>query len=251
MVSYRTEGALAWATIDRPEKLNAMTAGFWGELADVLARAQADPAIAVLLLSGAGPCFSVGGDFAALGSARDLTTRRLFVSDALATLRAVDSFTKPTIAALHGHALGAGCELSMVCDIVVADETLRIGLPEAQVGLLPSLGTVRGGAHVNLHRMKHMTLTGKVLDADEARVAGLVNRVTEPGEHATLAREIAATISRRAPLALQIGKRFLNRAAQTAYGYGVEAGALMANSADHEEGVAAFNERRQPRFQWD
>jgi enoyl-CoA hydratase/carnithine racemase len=249
MLTYEVDGAVAWATIDRPDKLNAMTRDFWRELEETLARAQDDPAVRVLVFRGAGRCFSVGGDIAGFGELRDTLDRRNYVREALGALRAVDAFPKPTIAAVHGHALGGGCELTMVCDIVVADETARFGTPEAQVGLVPGLGVVRGLAHLNLHWMKYMVFTGETLDAHEAKAAGLVNRVTEPGKHEALAGELAQKIASRAPLALAVGKQILNRHADEGYGHGIEAVSLLQGTADVQEGISAFRERREPQFE--
>src|SRR3984885_12533699 len=187
MLRYSVEGPVAWATLDRPEKLNAMTRQFWGELRAVLARAEDDSSVRVLAFRGAGRCFSVGGDVAGFGQLGDAAERRGFVRDALGALASVDAFPKPTIAAVHGHALGGGCELTMVCDIVVADETARFGPPESMVGLVPGLGGGRGPSHLNLHWMKYMVFTGEPLNAEEAKAAGVVNRVTEPGAHEALA----------------------------------------------------------------
>jgi enoyl-CoA hydratase/carnithine racemase len=137
----------------------------------------------------------------------------------------------------------------MVCDIVVADETARFGTPEASVGLVPGLGVVRGLSHLNLHWMKYMVFTGEALDAGDAKAAGLVNRVVPRGEHEAVAGELARLIARRAPLALSVGKQILNRRADEGYGYGIEAISLLQASEDLAEGVAAFKERREPRFE--
>ena len=179
MLRYEVDGSVAWATLDRADKLNAMPRSFWGELEATLARADADEQVRVLIFRGAGRCFSVGGDIEGFGNLRDSADRRNYVREALGALRAVDQFSKPTIAAVHGHALGGGCELTMVCDIVVADETARFGTPESLVGLVPGLGVVRGLSQLNLHWMKYMVFTGEPLDAHEAQAAGLVNRVTQ------------------------------------------------------------------------
>src|SRR6202035_1419876 len=125
MITYRVSGPIAWATLDRPEKLNAMTREFWGELRGTLSAAEQDAEVRAVIFHGAGSCFSVGGDidgFAELGDAGD---RRSYLLDAIGALRSVEEFSKPTIAAVHGHAIGGGCELTMVCDIVIADETAR------------------------------------------------------------------------------------------------------------------------------
>ncbi len=249
MLKYEVDGAIGWATLDRPDKLNAMTRAFWGELEETLERAEADPAVRVLIFRGAGRCFSVGGDIEGFGELRDSLDRRNYVREALGALHAVDGFTKPTIAAVHGHALGGGCELTMVCDIVVADETARFGTPEGQVGLVPGLGVVRGLAHLNLHWIKYMVFTGETLDAHEAKAAGLVNRVTQPGKHEAVAGQLAQAVARRAPLALAVGKQILNRHADEGYGHGIEAVSFLQGTADVTEGIAAFRDRREPRFE--
>jgi enoyl-CoA hydratase len=249
MLSYTVDGPVGWATLDRPEKLNAMTRAFWGEIRSVLARAEDDAEVRVLVFRGAGACFSVGGDIASFSALQDAADRRSYVLEALRTLAALECFSKPTIAAVHGHALGGGCELTMVCDIVVADESARFGLPETGVGLVPGLAVVRGLAHLNLHWMKFMVLTGETIDAHEAKAAGLVNQVTTPGAHEERADELACRIARRAPLALAVGKEILNRHAHDGYGHGIEAVSLLQGTADLAEGVSAFKQRREPRFE--
>jgi enoyl-CoA hydratase/carnithine racemase len=249
MLAYRIDGPVGWATLNRPEKLNAMTRGFWQELRDLLSRVEADPDVRVLVLHGAGRCFSVGGDidgFAELGDAGD---KRAYLRDAMSAFQALESFSKPTVAAVHGHCLAGGCELTLVCDIVVADETARFGMPEASVGLVPGPGVARGAAQANLHWMKYMVLTGEQLDADEARLAGLVNRVTPEGEHLALAEQLARAIAVRAPLALAVGKQFLNRRYEQAYDSAIDAVAYLQGTSDFGEGIAAFQERREPRFE--
>jgi enoyl-CoA hydratase/carnithine racemase len=249
MLGYRTEGPIAWATLDRPAKLNAMTRGFWAELRSTLARAQEDDDVRVLIVHGAGRCFSVGGDIEGFGELGDAGDRRAYVSEAIGALRAVDDFPKPTIAAVHGHAVGGGCELTMVCDIVVADETATFATPEAQVGLVPGLAVARGGAQLNLHWMKYLVLAGARLDAHEAKLAGIVNRVTPAGEHLAAAEEIASTIATKAPLALAVGKRLLNERYGHGYEHAIDAVSYLQNTEDFAEGIAAFADRRDPRFE--
>jgi enoyl-CoA hydratase len=249
MLSYHVDGPIAWATLDRPEKLNAMSRAFWGELLNTLAEAQDDPGVRVLVFRGTGRCFSVGGDIAGFGELSSAAERRGYVEEALGALRAVEAFTKPTIAAVHGHALGGGCELTMVCDIVIADESARFGTPESAVGLVPGLAVARGYAHVNLHWLKLMVFSGEVLDAHEAMVAGLVNRVTPVGGHETVASELALRIAKRAPLALTVGKQILNRHAGEGYAHAIDAVTLLQGTADLAEGIAAFEQRREPHFE--
>jgi enoyl-CoA hydratase/carnithine racemase len=166
----------------------------------------------------------------------------------MGALQAVEALTKPTIAAVHGHCVGGGCELTMVCDIVVADETAKFGTPEATVGLIPGPGAARGAAHVNLHWLKLMVLAGEILDAREAQLAGLVNRVTPAGEHVAAAEALAGRIAAKAPLALAVGKQVLNQRFGEGYQHSIDAVGYLQCTEDFAEGIAAFTERRQPRF---
>lgn len=249
MLTYSVDGAVAWAVLDRPDKLNAMARDFWPELTAVVERAGADPDVRVLAFRGEGRCFSVGGDIASFGELGDAADRRAYVGEALGAYRAVEALAKPTIAAVHGHALGGGCELTLVCDVVVADETARFGMPEAQVGLVPGLGVVRGLSHVNLHWMKYMVLTGEILSAQEALTAGLVNRVTAPGEHVAEAQRLGDLMAARAPLALAVGKDILGRHADEGYAHAIAAVSYLQGTEDSLEGIAAFRERRDPKFE--
>jgi enoyl-CoA hydratase/carnithine racemase len=248
MLSRENRGAVAWLTLDRPEKLNAMPRSFWDELTATLSDIEADDAIRVVVFHGAGRCFSVGGDIEDFGEIGGVADRRAYMREALGAYKAVEAFPKPTIAAVHGHALGGGAELTLVCDIVVADETARFGMPEAAVGLVPGLGVVRGLSQLNLHWMKYLVMTGLPIDAQEARTAGLVNKVVAAGEHLSAAEELANTIATRSPLALAVGKQILNRDSWDGYQYAVEAISLLQSADDFKEGIAAFTERRAPVF---
>lgn len=248
MVRYEVRGAVAWLTIDRAEKLNAMTREFFGELVQHVTAAERDAAVRAVIVHGAGKCFSVGGDIAGFGELRGAADRRAYVQEALRSFRAVEELSKPTIAAVHGHALGGGCELTMVCDLVVADETARFATPEASVGLFPGPGVVRGRAHVTLHGLKYMIFTGAVLDAEQARLAGLVNEVVPEGQHLAKAEEWAGLIAERSPLALATAKALLNNEGWERYPHAVDAVAMLQGSEDVAEGIAAFVERRPPVF---
>jgi enoyl-CoA hydratase/carnithine racemase len=248
MLSYRTEGPIAYATLDRPDKLNAMTRSFWDDLQRVLDQAERDDAVRVLIFHGAGRCFSVGGDIEGFGELSGAADKRAYLREAMSAMQAVDAFTRPTIAAVHGHAVGGGCELTIVCDIVIADETAKFGTPEATVGLIPGPGVARGAAHVNLHWLKLMVLAGEILDAREAQLAGLVNRVTPEGEHLAAAEALAAKIADKAPLALAVGKQVLNARFEEAYRHAIDAVGFLQCTEDFTEGIAAFIQRRQPQF---
>lgn len=243
-----TDGA-AVVTLDRPEKLNSLTYEFWTDLQRLLDDAAANPAVRVLVVHGAGRCFSAGGDIEGFGELADIPARRRYQELAMQAFRAFETFPKPTIAAVHGYALGGGCELTLVTDLVIADSTAVFGMPEASVGLMPGLGVVRGHANVNLHWLKYMIFTGERLDAEQARLAGLVTHVVEEGTHLDEALRLAALIARKPAVALQVAKRILNRGSAEGYDYSIEATALLHSTHDQQEGVAAFHERRTPHFQ--
>lgn len=249
MIEYSVSGPVAWAKLNRPEKLNALPRSVWGELVDVARRVEEDPGVRVLVFCGEGRAFSVGGDLDGFGELGDAADRRAYMKEALGAYRAIEELSKPTIAAVHGHALGGGCELTFVCDIVIADETARFGTPESRVGLVPGLGVVRGLAQLNLHWMKYLVLTGEPIDAEEARLAGLVNKVVPAGQHLAEAERLARLIAARAPLALDVGKRLLNRHAGEGWSHAVEAIALLQGTDDLREGLAAFREQREPEFE--
>jgi enoyl-CoA hydratase/carnithine racemase len=249
MLTTEIRGAVAWLTLDRPDKLNAMPRSFYNELRATATELEGDDAVKVVVIHGAGKCFSVGGDIDDFGNIPEgVAARRAYMREALDGFRAWDELPKPVIAAVHGHALGGGCELTMVCDIVVADETARFGTPEAGVGLVPGPGMVRGLSHVNLHWMKYMVLTGLPLSAEEARLAGLVNTVVPAGEHLAEAERLAGIVASRSPLATSVGKGILGKGAWETQQQVAESIALLQVGEDFAEGIAAFKERRAPEF---
>jgi len=248
MLEVAVDDGVAIATLNRPDKLNSLTFEFWTDVQDMLAEAAEDDGVRVLVVHGKGRCFSAGGDIAGFGDLGDIPARRRYQELAFAAFRAWETFPKPTIAAVHGYALGGGCELTMVTDIVVADTTAKFGTPEASVGLMPGLGVVRGRANTNLHWMKRMIFTGEPLPVEDARLAGLVNTVVAEGAHLDESLRLARLIAEKPATALRVAKRILNRGSDEGYDYAVEATALLHSTEDQHEGVAAFKDRRAPKF---
>jgi enoyl-CoA hydratase/carnithine racemase len=244
MLRTEVRDAVAWVTLDRAAKLNAMTRSFWGGLHALLSDFADDDGVRVVVFHGAGRCFSVGGDMDSFGELGDAADRRAYVAGALGALQAVEEHPKPTIAAVHGHALGGGCELTMVCDIVVADETASFGTPEVAIGLVPGLAVARGRAQLNAHWLRYLVLTGLPLDARQAQAAGLVNSVVAAGGHLAEAERLAATIARRSPRALAVGKRITTDDAARDYARGIDAVAALQGAPDFAEAVAAFRQLR-------
>jgi enoyl-CoA hydratase/carnithine racemase len=248
MVAFDVRDGIGWLELRRPEKLNAMSPAFWDEIAQVLVTAESDPAVRAVVLHGAGRCFSVGADIEAFAEARgDEATSRQFAQRVIGGLLAVEEARVPTIAAVHGHALGGGCELTTVCDIVVADETARFGMPEARIGLVPGVGILRAPAHINLHWLKYMVMTAEPLDAEQARLAGLVQFVVPPGEHLAEAERLARLIAANSATAVEALKSFYREDVRARFPDAVDLIAALQQTDDVAAGIAAFVARRTDR----
>lgn len=245
------EGPVAVVHLDRPEKLNALTEAFWPQLRDALARLEASGTTRAVVLTGAGDkAFSAGGDIAGFGELDGTAAKRAFQAECLRTFAAVEESPLPVIAAVNGYAFGGGCEMALACDLVIASERATFGMPESAIGLVPGFGVLRGPAVMGRHWTKWMVLAGERLDAAQAERAGLVQKVVP---HETLLDEAVALgerIARAAPLAVDVGKRMINRGIDRGEtGYSLEAVTMLQQTADTAEGIAAFTQKRPPRFE--
>jgi enoyl-CoA hydratase len=240
-------------TVNRPDKRNALNADVVEGLRQAFHEAKTSPAVGAVIVTGAGEkAFVAGADIAAFSelgtvAARDLSRKGQSVLDLLETMG------KPSIAAVNGFALGGGCELAMACSLRVAARGASFGQPEVNLGLIPGYaGTQRLPRLVGKGRALEMILSGESIGAETALAWGLVNRVVEPQELIRACRELAGRILSKAPLAV--------RYALEAVGHGLEIPfsqaelfeaslfGLCAGTDDMKEGVAAFLEKRPPRF---
>jgi enoyl-CoA hydratase len=240
-VELTFEGPLARLALKRAEKLNALDR----------AMIEASRETRVAILSGEGKAFCAGGDIAAWGGLpaldmwRDWTRAGHRAFEALARLRV------PLIAALTGHAFGGGLELAAVADIRVAESGIKLGLPEAGLGMAPGWsGTQRLTRRFGASVVRRMALAGVMFTAEEGLPLGLVDEVTPKGEALARATALAADIARRGPVATQIVKAMINAAEGEDSDAPIEglAGALTATTEDLAEGVAAFREKRAALF---
>ncbi|WP_334174719.1 enoyl-CoA hydratase-related protein [Pseudoxanthobacter sp.] len=246
-----TDGPVGIITLNRPQALNALNSGITAEISAAAAAFDADDAIAAVVVTGSGRAFAAGADIREI---RDKTFADVYAEQFVtATWEGLSRVRKPTIAAVAGHAIGGGCELALMCDIVIASETARFSLPETTIGIIPGAGgTQRLTRIVGKAVAMDMILTGRVLGAEEARAMGLVSRVvakdTEVQEAVALATRIAAS-SR--PI-VQLAKEAVNRAYETHLQEGlyVERRLLYSTFAldDRREGLTAFTEKRPPQF---
>jgi 2-(1,2-epoxy-1,2-dihydrophenyl)acetyl-CoA isomerase len=246
-------GGIATITLNRPEARNALDLTMRREVLGALDEIEADPTSRVVILTGAGGHFCSGGDVktmrtrltAAEGRARVELLNKM-------VLRLVD-YALPTIAMVDGYAVGAGSNLALCCDLIVASDRAKFGELFCKIGLaVDGGGTWLLSRVVGMAHAKELVFTGDVIDAAEAGRIGLVNRVVPVAELATATRALAEKIAAGPPLALRLDKRMLNRAATSDLAAALEVEAfsqgLAIASEDHQEGVAAFFDKRPPRF---
>jgi enoyl-CoA hydratase/carnithine racemase len=252
-VAYEyTHPGTALITFDGQEKLNAFSRSTWTELGGSLQRATGDDKIDSLILTGRGRAFVAGADIgeyldASYESFREFQGLVRRVTDALV------SCPKPVIAAVNGYALGGGFELVMACDLVVASNEARFGLPEGKLGLLPGGGgTQRLSRTIGRNRAKELLMTGRLIDASDARRFGLVNRVVEPGDLLSACLGLVEEIRRLAPLAVRTAKGLVDDGLDLSLEEALDLEAARMHplflTADAREGIAAFVDKREPRF---
>ena len=249
-VKFTISGDIGTITLCRPDKFNALDIAMLEQLAACLERAEASDARA-LLLCGEGKGFCAGGDVKAWSglSPADFQIKWIRhghrVFDRLARLR------QPVIAVLHGHALGGGLELAAAADFRVAEPHVKLGFPEAGIGVVPGWsGTQRAVRRFGAQAVRRMALGGEILTAAEALRLGVVDRVAPPGEALALATGWASEIAKRAPLASEAVKMLIAVAESEDMGAVAEtlASGFVASTDDFREGVAAFDEKRDPKF---
>ncbi|CDF84041.1 2,3-dehydroadipyl-CoA hydratase [Pseudomonas knackmussii B13] len=244
------EDGVRLITLQRPEALNALNTELLGELAAELDAAERDAETRVVVITGSRKAFAAGADIKEMAE-RDLVG--ILNDPRVAHWQRITAFSKPLIAAINGFALGGGCELAMHADILIAGEDARFGQPEINLGIMPGAGgTQRLLRAVGKSLAMQMVLTGEAIDARHAQRAGLVSEVTQPEFTVERALQIAKVIARKAPLAVRMAKEALLKAQDTDLASGLRferhAFTLLAGTADREEGIRAFQEKRPAQF---
>lgn len=245
------DGPVGIVTLNRPRQLNALAAPLMRELVQAAEAHDVDPAIRAIVITGGPTVFAAGADIREMAEATPVEMLQRNTLDLWDRLKKI---TKPLIAAVGGYALGGGCELAMLCDIIVAGENARFGQPEINIGLMPGAGgTQRLTRSVGKFVAADMILTGRMLAAEEAFQRGLVARVVPQEliveEAARLGKELAA----KAPVAVRLAKEAIRRAFEGRVDEGIDferkAFYLLFTTEDAHEGMRAFIERRQPNYQ--
>jgi enoyl-CoA hydratase len=253
LIEVEREGGVAIVTIDRQQAMNALDVGTLTDLRDRLRELADDEKTRAVILTGAGDRAFVAGADIKYMSELDVDQAKGWGALGHEAGRLLETMPKPTIAAVNGFALGGGCELALACDIRYAASTAKLGQPEVNLGIIPGWGGTQRLARVcGLGVAKELIFTGRLVDAEEALRIGLVNGIYDPVLEQ--ARETASLLASKSPIALRLMKELANRALG---GEGDHAGNLEAeaetfgelfSSEDAKEGLAAFVEKREPRF---
>jgi len=244
------DGDVATITLDVPEKLNRVSMPARDQLANLFEELGHDESVRAIVLTGAGEkAFTAGGDIAGFLEREPEELSRLAWNVA-----APERCPKPVITKLRGYAFGVGLELALACDFRIASDDVELALPEVKIGMIPgSGGTQRLARMVGLGRAKDMVMRGRRIDAEEALAIGLVTQVVAPAEIDSAVTSLVDELRALSPLALALAKRVLNHAYDGPLGLGLEveglAYGLLRSTNDFREGVAAFGEKRPPKFQ--
>jgi 2-(1,2-epoxy-1,2-dihydrophenyl)acetyl-CoA isomerase len=246
-------GSIATVTLNRPQARNAIDFTMRNELVGALDELEADAGVRVVVLTGAGGHFSAGGDVKTMGKRHTAAEGRSRVETINRFITRLFNFPKPTVAMVDGYAVGAGCNIALACDLVIASDRARFGQVFARIGLVPDGGgTWLLPRLVGLAKAKELVFSADIIEASEALRIGLVNRVVAAADLESTTRDLAGRIAGGPPEALSLAKTLLNRSESTDLAGALELEALAQGHAitseDHAEGVKAFLEKRPPKF---
>jgi enoyl-CoA hydratase len=251
-ILYDQEDGIATITLNRPDKLNALNKEMLSEFRDALEQVRQNPAIRVLLLTGAGRAFIAGADISEFLKFGPLEARQ-FSASAHETGFFLEALEIPVIACVNGFALGGGLEMAMACDFIYAADSARLGQPEINLGIIPGFGgTQRLSRLVGKGAAKEMVLTGRMVDAAEAKILGLVAQVFPADTFMAECRKQAWALAAKGRVSLRAAKQAIDRGfdldLRNACRLEVDAFALCFASPDAHEGARAFLEKRAPQF---
>jgi enoyl-CoA hydratase/carnithine racemase len=250
LVATTVDGHVALCRIDRPEARNALSPEVMEELASAVEGYDADPEVRCIVIAGSDEVFASGAD---IGALRERSFQDSLVHPSASFWKRLASCRTPMIAAVSGWALGGGCELALVCDMIVASETAEFGQPEITLGILPGGGgTQRLARVIGKQRAMELVLTGRRIEAGEAERLGFVNLVVRKKQWLDQALELAQRIATRPPIAARLAKQAVLAAEETTMSAGLETERRLYELAmateDRIEGMDAFLEKRRPKF---
>jgi enoyl-CoA hydratase len=250
LVLSRAQGPVGVVTLNRAGQLNALSNALMRALGDALEQQDADPAIGALVVTGGSAVFAAGAD---LKEMADASAVDMLLRDTIGQWDRVRRLRKPLIAAVGGYALGGGCELALLCDVIVAGDNARFGQPEINVGLMPGAGgTQRLARLVGKHVAMDMIPTGRQLAAEEALARGLVSRVVPREQVVEVAVALAGEVAQKPPISVRLAKELVTRGVEGRVDDGIELERklfyLLFATADAHEGMRAFADKRRPTY---
>lgn len=249
-IEVSQEGRVGIIKLNRPKALNALNSELSAEVAEALTKFGADDGIGCVIFTGSEKAFAAGADI------KEMSTKSymdFYMDDIFAPWKALTEFRKPTIAAVAGYALGGGCEVAMMCDIIIAADTAQFGQPEINLGVMPGMGgTQRLIRAVGKFKAMDLCLTGRRMGADEAFACGLAARVVPADDLMSTALDMAKTISEKSLPIAMMTKEAVEAAEETTLTQGLKVEQrifqAMFTTEDQKEGMAAFAEKRKARF---
>jgi enoyl-CoA hydratase/carnithine racemase len=250
VVLAERDGAVGIARLNRPDARNALSADVMQALAEICEGWDADPEVRCIVVAGGDEYFAAGADIKGM---RERSFQDALVSPTASFWPRMAGIRTPMIAAVSGYALGGGCELALLCDMIVASETAELGQPEIMLGIIPGGGGTQRLARVlGKQRAMELVLTGRRINAEDAYAFGLVNQVAKKKEWLDKAVELAQVIARRPPIATRLGKQAVLAADEMALSAGLDHERRLFEIAmateDRVEGMTAFIEKRRPDF---
>lgn len=249
-ITLERKERIAVVTLNRPDSLNALNALVMSEIVAAFEEVDRDPSIAVSVLTGAGRAFAAGADIKEM---QPQTFSDMYLADYFAGWDRFAACRKPVVAAVNGFALGGGCELALMCDLIIASNRAKFGQPEIKLGVTPGMGgSVRMTKAIGKAKAMDLVLTGRMIDGEEADRVGLVSRVVPHDELLDVAMQAAATIAEFSLPSIMAAKEMVGRALElpTTEGVRFERRLFMGlfGTEDQKEGMSAFSEKRPPKF---
>ena len=243
-------GRVGWITLNRPHALNALNSQVAEEVTAAATAFDADAGIGAIVVTGSEKAFAAGADIKEMES---MSAAEMVATDHFGVWRDFAAVRTPVIAAVSGFALGGGCELAMMCDIILAADTAKFGQPEVNLGVIPGMGgTQRLIRAVGYYKAAELVLSGRIMGAEEAERAGLVSRVVPAADLLAEAAALAESIAAKSLPSIIAAKAALDAAMETTLAVGLdierEAFASLFDTVDQKEGMAAFREKRPPQF---
>lgn len=249
-ILVETRGRVGWITLNRPEALNALNSQMMRDIVAAASVFDADPRIGAIVVTGSERAFAAGADIKEMESKSGLD---MLMDDHFGGWAHFAAVRTPVIAAVSGYALGGGCELAMMCDVILAADTAKFGQPEINLGVIPGMGgSQRLVRAVGYYKAAELVLTGRMMGAEEAERAGLVSRVVPAADLLEEAGAVADTIAAKSLPSVYAAKAVLDAALESSLAEGLRfekhAFAALFDTADQKEGMAAFREKRSPDF---